>query len=210
MAAIALAESGGDPNATHRNSDGTVDRGLWQINSSHGYGTSSLDPNQNIKQAVGVYHSQGLTAWATFTSGAYLKYLPRNFDKIALNNYLKQHNGKPPGTAGLTPGIKHLVTNPVGTTTNAVSQGVNDIAGPIESTVMMGLKEAMYAFAIFGGLMLVLLGLGMIGLDVGLGGFQRVNRHPVVKYVNRRTSSGGGSGPPVEDTSTGDLPGPEA
>lgn len=32
---IALAESGGDPNAVNRNRDGTTDTGLWQINSIH-------------------------------------------------------------------------------------------------------------------------------------------------------------------------------
>ncbi len=32
---IALAESGGDPSATNKNTDGSVDVGLWQINSIH-------------------------------------------------------------------------------------------------------------------------------------------------------------------------------
>lgn len=80
MAAIALAESGGNPRAVHHNpasvhSPATTDRGLWQINSSHGYGLSSFDPKQNARQAVAVYHSQGLHAWTTYTLGTYQQHL---------------------------------------------------------------------------------------------------------------------------------------
>jgi hypothetical protein len=35
-AAIAMAESSGNPSASNRNTDGSIDRGLWQINSIHG------------------------------------------------------------------------------------------------------------------------------------------------------------------------------
>lgn len=77
MAAIALAESGGRPRAVHRDSDGSVDRGLWQINSVHGYGAASFDPVANAREAVAIEHSQGLTAWSTYTSGAYRRFMPR-------------------------------------------------------------------------------------------------------------------------------------
>lgn len=75
MAAIGLAESRGRPRAQHRNANGTVDRGLWQINSSHGYGVSSFVPLENARQAVSVYHSQGLRAWSTYTTGVYRQFL---------------------------------------------------------------------------------------------------------------------------------------
>lgn len=75
MAAIALAESRGNPRATHRNSNGTIDRGLWQINSSHGYGTSSFTPLQNARQAVAILASQGPGAWTTYTDGSYQRFL---------------------------------------------------------------------------------------------------------------------------------------
>jgi hypothetical protein len=219
MAAIALAESSGNPNATHTNQGGSVDRGLWQINSSHGKGTSSYNPQANARQAVAIYRTQGLTAWTTFTGGQYLKYLQVDAKgKQAVNSFLQKNPqigaGKGPAanppslvTKGLQaiPGAEQTL-HPIRTVQDAASGAVSGV----ESTLVMGLREAMYAFAIFGGLLLVLLGLGMIGLDIGLGGFQKVNRHPVVRYVNRRTSSGGSSGPTVEDTSTGDLPGPEA
>lgn len=78
MAAIALAESGGRTDATHENADGSIDRGLWQINSSHAmYDPSRLlsDPEYNARAAVAVYRSQGLGAWTTYTSGAYRRFL---------------------------------------------------------------------------------------------------------------------------------------
>ena len=78
MAAIAMAESSGNPNATNNNSNGTVDRGLWQINSVH----SQFDPNRlltdplyNAQAAVAIEKSSGLGAWTTYTSGAYKQFL---------------------------------------------------------------------------------------------------------------------------------------
>jgi hypothetical protein len=74
MAAIAMAESGGNPNATDYDSNGTVDRGLWQINSIWG-SLSTFDPTANAQSAVQVYNQQGITAWATYNSGAYKQFL---------------------------------------------------------------------------------------------------------------------------------------
>lgn len=60
-AAVALAESGGNPNSINTaNSNGTVDRGLWQINSVHG-SQSTFDPLANARAAVGI--SKGGTDW---------------------------------------------------------------------------------------------------------------------------------------------------
>ena len=76
MAAIALAESGG--NSTARNPSGAT--GLWQILVPvHGdlisrYGDPT-DPQANAKEAVSIEKSQGLGAWTTYTSGAYQRYL---------------------------------------------------------------------------------------------------------------------------------------
>jgi Lysozyme like domain len=52
--AIAMAESGGDTDSKNdRNSNGTIDRGLWQINSVHG-SLSSFDPLANARAAVSI------------------------------------------------------------------------------------------------------------------------------------------------------------
>lgn len=79
MAAIAEAESSGNPNATNpTDNNGTqTSWGLWQIsNGTHAQPAPNiLNPLVNAEQAVAKYHSQGLGAWGTYTSGAYKKYL---------------------------------------------------------------------------------------------------------------------------------------
>jgi hypothetical protein len=89
---------------------------------------------------------------------------------------------------------------------------IKGIPGAIENAVTLGLKEGMYAMAILGGGMLILLGLLFIGVDIGLSSLsQRASNHPVVRLANRATPNRGGSaGPVVEDTSSSTLPGPEA
>jgi len=59
-AAIAMAESGGNANASRTNSNGSIDRGLWQINSSNGSG-SSFDVMTNARTAV--FMSNGGSNW---------------------------------------------------------------------------------------------------------------------------------------------------
>ena len=74
MAAIALAESGGNPGSTNVNTNGTTDRGLWQINSSHG-SQSTYDIPANARSAVAIEKEQGLGAWTTYKTGAYNQFL---------------------------------------------------------------------------------------------------------------------------------------
>ena len=66
-ASIAMAESGGNPNAISP----TNDYGLWQINGSHG-ALATLNPLGNAEAAVSI-SSNGTSwgAWTTYTSGAY-------------------------------------------------------------------------------------------------------------------------------------------
>jgi hypothetical protein len=86
MAAIAMAESGGNPRA-HNPVPPDNSYGLWQINmiGSMGparrqqYGISSneelYDPAVNARAAAKILKSQGPSAWSTYSSGAYKKYL---------------------------------------------------------------------------------------------------------------------------------------
>jgi hypothetical protein len=74
-AAIAMAESAGNPNATNHNTNGSVDRGLWQINSVHG-AQSTLDPLANARAAVAIsQNGKSWSPWTTYTTGAYKKFL---------------------------------------------------------------------------------------------------------------------------------------
>jgi LysM repeat protein len=66
-AEIAMAESGGNPNAISP----TNDYGLWQINASNG-ALATLDPFKNAKSAI-ILSGDGhdWDPWTTYTSGAY-------------------------------------------------------------------------------------------------------------------------------------------
>lgn len=76
--AIALAESGGRSDATNHNTNGSVDYGLWQVNSVHGFPVGELlTPTGNGRYAYRVYQSQGWNAWTVYRTGAYLVFLPR-------------------------------------------------------------------------------------------------------------------------------------
>lgn len=70
-AAVALAESGGRPDAFNGNGGRSQDRGLWQINSVHG-AQSSFDPMTNARAAVAI--SNNGTNWkpwcVAYTDGA--------------------------------------------------------------------------------------------------------------------------------------------
>lgn len=78
--AICEAESGGNPNATGYNTNGSTDMGLMQVNSIHadmvsGDLQSLYDPATNVRIAYAIYQSAGWRAWSTFLNGAYTKYL---------------------------------------------------------------------------------------------------------------------------------------
>jgi hypothetical protein len=73
--AVALAESGGDPAATHTNTNRSVDYGLWQINSVHGGLLNQGDkfnPLDNAKMAHTVWQGAGgkWTPWSAYNNGS--------------------------------------------------------------------------------------------------------------------------------------------
>jgi hypothetical protein len=79
MAAIAEAESSGDPLATNpTDNDGTqTSWGLWQISLGNHDAPSPnwADPVENATLAIGKLDDQGLSAWGTYDSGAYQAFL---------------------------------------------------------------------------------------------------------------------------------------
>lgn len=77
-AAIAMAESGGRSDATNHNTNGSTDRGLWQVNSTWG-ALSTYDVNANAKAAVQIsQNGKNWKPWTTFNTGAYLQFLKGN------------------------------------------------------------------------------------------------------------------------------------
>lgn len=82
MAAIAMAESSGNAASVQKGQPYALTGwGLWQItpgNSAPSIGTDKqlLNPLTNARAAVAKYKMGGLTQWATYTSGAYLRFMP--------------------------------------------------------------------------------------------------------------------------------------
>jgi len=70
-AEIAMAESGGRQYAALVNTNGTTDRGYWQINSIHG-ALSTFDAAGNARAAVRISgNGADWSAWVTYQTGAY-------------------------------------------------------------------------------------------------------------------------------------------
>lgn len=88
MTAVACAESGLSIDAYHKNTDGSEDLGLWQINNLAwpAYSRALLlsDALYNAHAAYSILHAQGVTAWAAYnvksSNGAYpyVRHLPPN------------------------------------------------------------------------------------------------------------------------------------
>ena len=82
--AVAGAESGYVPTATHVNGDGSTDYGLWQINSVHAALLASGDwrnPLDNARMAYQVWLTapgggRNWSPWTTYRTGAYQQYMP--------------------------------------------------------------------------------------------------------------------------------------
>lgn len=77
--AVAKAESGMRCDAQNVNKNGSVDAGLWQINSIHlkkGWKlTDLLDCKKATDFAYELYKAQGFQPWVAFWSGSYKKFL---------------------------------------------------------------------------------------------------------------------------------------
>jgi len=89
MMAIAMAESSWNPGAVNTaNRNGSVDRGLFQINSVHQgnswYPSNPFDPYQSAVAAFNIWKGAGGTFrdWSVYNSGAYRKYLPSSVPPI--------------------------------------------------------------------------------------------------------------------------------
>jgi hypothetical protein len=78
--AVALAESGGDPLATDYDRNGTVDRGLWQINSVHSAYSAACDYAPSCAAGAAYQISDGgrdWGPWVTYQHGDEIAYLPQ-------------------------------------------------------------------------------------------------------------------------------------
>ena len=111
IAAISLAESGGNPMA-HNPTYPDNSYGLMQVNMldepgyqlgaerRQRYGLQSndqlFDPLTNMRAAKDIYDSQGLGAWSVYTSGAYKNHLPGSFTPASGLQFNKPPTAPPP------------------------------------------------------------------------------------------------------------------
>lgn len=176
MAAIAEAESGGRSDVLNNNpSTGDYSVGPWQINyygnlapsRTARYGTPDAlraNPLLDAKAAVDLAAGgKGLHNWSTWTSGAYLKYLPAGATNV------KPGSGGGPNFSGgnLNPanwpdaiaGLFGGKNNPV---SNAPQNLFNAITDPIAQALIRGAM-------LIGGLLLLLVGLYLIARAFGSG-----------------------------------------
>lgn len=77
ITAIVEAESSGNPSAINRNTNGSTDYGLAQINSVHGVSQAAMfDPAQNLAEAYKLSAGgTNFSPWTTFNTGAYKNFL---------------------------------------------------------------------------------------------------------------------------------------
>ena len=74
--AIATAESRMRTVVYHKNSNGTMDCSIFQINSIHNPTREQCEnAEENIKLAYRIYQKSGWKAWATYNSSKYLEFL---------------------------------------------------------------------------------------------------------------------------------------
>jgi hypothetical protein len=70
---VIACESSWNPYAVNKNRNGSIDRGILQINSIHKVPAEiAFDPMKATEWAIDMYHSgKGLTPWVCYTSGKY-------------------------------------------------------------------------------------------------------------------------------------------
>lgn len=129
--AIAFAESSFNATATHKNSDGSTDFGLWQINSVHGFPELASgawqDPNVNAQLAYRVWKASGWNAWSTHKPS----------DAVGYARYLAAIPAAEAWVLAGT-GIKAAAGGAVGLPGDVLSSG----AGGLSDTASLGLTLA--------------------------------------------------------------------
>jgi len=164
MAAIALAESGGNPQAANKTDNGGTQTswGLWQISDgTHNEPVQGiLNPLTNAQQAVDKYKSQGLGAWGTYTSGAFRKFYKGNVSPTSL----PQGGGELVGSWGQ---FWHDVTSPFGAVGSATSGAEGAVGGliGIENSIA-GFLHGLEWFFIPGNWVRIICGLGGVALMI--------------------------------------------
>lgn len=173
-AAIAMAESGGVVDAINaNNSNGSIDRGLWQINSIHGK-QSTTDPVNNAKAAVAI--SKGGTDWRPWCvawsngrcGGSYmgagapvLKHLPAGNNSVGNVPIAGNRPATIPGVPGPGGFVGSLVEALYGGASNTVEGMKQQVTLMIQSLIRAG----GYMMLVFTGAAMMIVGLVLLILN---------------------------------------------
>ena len=140
MAAIALAESSGNSDAINPVDNGGTQTsvGLWQVSTgTHDYPAAWLTPLGNAQEAVAKLQSQGITAWGTYTSGAYKQYLQGEAPppgSVLVGGQVTQGGG---GLGGFVNSVWHDLALPLGGiasiigSASSIAQAIAAVAAPL-------------------------------------------------------------------------------
>jgi len=137
--AISGAESSFVLEATHTNTNGTIDRGLWQINSIHGYNATSLlnSASYNASAAYSI-SSNGTTwqPWATYYTTGYYNQTAYEGD----GNYLSWLSTAISAAYSVDSTVVHASQDAVRCTASSGLK-VRDTAGGSQQTQMRNLND---------------------------------------------------------------------
>ena len=224
MAAIALAESGGRPNALHNSAYPNLPNykppapgglpeysvGLWQLNyvingqwdsgreARWGTPANVTNPLANASGAASLAKDgSGLTNWSTYNNHSYLGYLPRNASSFggAASWVWNKAKGiveyNPPGM----PGPAQAIVNP-----GSVATGTAGAAGTAAQNEFnkLGLtanwKDIYYGLAVFGGGVMILVGIVIVAADLGVAVAQKAKKNTIVVNVQNQRAKRNGPG----------------
>lgn len=174
--AVALAESGGNPEAVNVNTGGSADTGLWQINSVHNSNakiatiTNKLGSLKNpVANAVAmrvVYDSQGWNAWVAYSKGKHETFLPRAraaAQHVNVAKTLLRMSTQGPGSgwdiSDVTDSIKGLISGEIiGDVIDDAGDAPGAAADDIKDAVVDGLIPNLFDSGAFKRIALGLLG----------------------------------------------------
>lgn len=201
-AAIAMAESGGNTTATNNDSNGTVDRGLWQINSVHGDTQSTYDVMGNARAAVAISNQgQNWSPWVTYNNGRYQAFLQTNVPpdtSAPINGTNAQVNQS---TANLTANTGPLIgglkdpfnwfLNPIGSIEGIAGGAANQATGDVGSFLVKFALQGLIVTILNPFIQLIagVLGIAAGGTMVALGLFVMVRNTETGQQAERGIGS---------------------
>jgi lysozyme-like protein len=149
--AVALAESGGDPNDLNNNPvTRDLSYGLWQINMLGSLGperrkefgiTSNnqlFDPATNARAAHIVWKNAGWNAWTTYTRGTYKKFLDggSSLGNAVLGGALAA-GGNPIGGAAVASGSTGSVSDTINNLASGLFKAASNFTGILVAIVLL-------------------------------------------------------------------------